>query len=438
MILSTYFEKFVSNVQPTQERITAVSEAHNTLRSHLAGDAELVYPVADSFLSGSYARYTAIDPIKDADIILVLEEKELSGDFTEPHPRTVLKDLRDVIDDFYDEVNLETQRRSIQVQLPDDDIRMDVVPAIAPKGKDRPLYVPDYAQGRWIASHPAGHIEHARKTNSDSDGRFVRVVKALKWWRGRRFPKDRAPKSFLLEAIVAQHMAMGEDSLPEAFAATVENIREAFSAPRLGRRLPVVPDPGLPDQNDLVASCGWTLDDFLFFCDALDELAGAATAALEAATKEATIEIWQSVFGGDVYPASLTEDEERAMAKSLETAQVPAAGSAFPHRVSLSAWISRTTSAPGEFYPSNGKRLPKGWHILFRVESTTMPEPYHIKWIVRNHGVDARSHGHLYRASFGGREHWESTAYRGHHYMDCEIHKNGRVMAMKRYVVNIG
>src|SRR5689334_13889369 len=131
MLLTTYFEKFVSNIQPSEERVTAISESHTTLRKHLLEDAKLKYPVADSFLSGSYARHTAINPIKDADIILVLEENKVGDDKKTPNPRRVLEDLKKAIDDFYDEVNLETQRRSIQVFLPEDDVRMDVVPAIA-------------------------------------------------------------------------------------------------------------------------------------------------------------------------------------------------------------------------------------------------------------------------------------------------------------------
>ena len=53
MILITYFEKFVSNIQPTEERVKAISEAHNTLRDHLREEADLGHPVDDSFLSGS-------------------------------------------------------------------------------------------------------------------------------------------------------------------------------------------------------------------------------------------------------------------------------------------------------------------------------------------------------------------------------------------------
>src|SRR5438105_1632131 len=119
MILITYFEKFVSNVQPSEERVAAISESHTTVRKHLLEDAKLKFPIIDSLLAGSYARHTSIDPIKDADIILVLEETKVSDDKKAPNPRHVLEDLKAALDDFYDQVNLETQRRSIQVFLPE-------------------------------------------------------------------------------------------------------------------------------------------------------------------------------------------------------------------------------------------------------------------------------------------------------------------------------
>jgi hypothetical protein len=170
------------------------AEGHNNLRKHLKEEATLNLPVDMSFLSGSYARHTATDPIRDAGIILVLQEKVVSDDEKTPSPREVLEDLKSAIDNFYEEVDLQTQRRSIQVWLREDDVRMDVVPAIAPGGKDEKLFVPDYEQGKWIESRPCKHISFATEVNADNNGRFVRVAKALKWWRTEKLEKTRSRK----------------------------------------------------------------------------------------------------------------------------------------------------------------------------------------------------------------------------------------------------
>ncbi len=240
MILTSYFEKFISNIQPSKERIDAISDAHITLRKHLTDDAELKYEIDSSFLAGSYARHTAIDPIKDADIILVLKEKEVSEENIEPPPRKVLKDLRDAIDDFYENVNLETQRRSIQVLLEEDDIRMDVVPSIAPNGKEQQLFVPDYDQSKWIDSNPSAHLTFATDKNKESDGRFVRIAKAIKSWKLKNLSREKAPKSFLLETIVAHNADTKSKSVCEALEGTLKKIVVTYRENRENGTLPVV------------------------------------------------------------------------------------------------------------------------------------------------------------------------------------------------------
>jgi len=41
MSLITHFEKFVLNIQPSDERVAAIAEGHNTLSNHLLEEAEL-------------------------------------------------------------------------------------------------------------------------------------------------------------------------------------------------------------------------------------------------------------------------------------------------------------------------------------------------------------------------------------------------------------
>ena len=438
MLLSTYFEKFIANIQPTQDRITAISEAHTTLRTHLTQDAALHHPIADSFLSGSYARHTAIDPIKDADIILILQETEISTDRALPDPHQILLNLRTAIDEFYEQVNLQTQRRSIQINLPDENIQMDIVPAIAPHGKTSFLYVPDYTQGFWIPSHPAAHLSFTTDTNTASDGRFVRVAKAFKWWRTQTLDPDRRPKSFLLEVMVAYSLDIHAPTVCEAFVSTLKNLLHTYHQSWEQKILPQVPDPGLP-QNDLVTSCGWTLQDFLWFYAQLSQLAEIADLAIDPETdKVTTLKLWQSVFG-DVYPNSVSESDETKISAAIATFSDPPPKTAFPYSVKISARLAANKdSTLGEHYPSNGRKLPKNWWLQFRLETTNVPQPYNVRWTVQNHGREARAANDLQRRVFPGTDtQWERIFYKGHHYMNCEILKGDRVVACTRHIVNI-
>lgn len=435
MLLSSYFDKFVSNIEPTEERVKAVADAHQKLRDHLLGAETATYPIVDSVLAGSYARHTAPDPIKDVDIIAVLKRTELSDDRKDPSASKVLSDLKKTIDEFYDEVDLRTQRRSIRVYLEEDDICMDVVPAIAPDGKDAVLWVPDRDQSTWLRSHPAAHATFVTQVNDAVGGHFVRIAKAAKYWKLLKLAKKRAPKSFLLETIFARY-ATKKDTVVESFVATISAIVTAYKPYKTAGFLPTVIDPGVA-ANDLVDTCGWTFANFTYFVDELDGLLSTANDAVAAPSKEKTIELWQSALG-EAYPSSLSDQAEKSV-KRIDATVQPAYPAQYPHRARISARLALRKNGPAtENYPSNGRKLQKNMWLQFRLDDNSVPEPYEIRWAVRNHGAQARAdRGLSHETCPGGPTQWESTKYRGHHYMDCEILKDGTVVAKARHVVNI-
>jgi hypothetical protein len=97
-----------------------------------------------------------------------------------------------------------------------------------------------------------------------------------------------------------------------------------------------------------------------------------------------------------------------------------------------------------EEYPSNGRRLPKNWWLNFYRKKCTVPPPYSVRWEVENHGREASQasdiHHHIGPVSAGEAEfenHKEFTRYKGKHYLDCVIIKNGKEACRARHVVNI-
>ncbi len=129
----------------------------------------------------------------------------------------------------------------------------------------------------------------------------------------------------------------------------------------------------------------------------------------------------------------------------LEEKKDLAATTIVPYDVRIGARVGSHTSGPfRERYPSRGRPLEKGLHIRFHIESCTVPEPYGVRWEVRNGGLEAELANDLYHdsdihylgdANFETRV--EGTKYRGTHYMDCVILKYGIVVRRARHVVNI-
>src|SRR6266571_364702 len=123
----TYLWQIVRSVEPTQTQKDGASRSQNYLRDLLAG-GNIGQRIITSYLSGSYARDTAVAPMDDVDIIFVIDPsfwRALSG---WPTPSTVLDSFANAIRYRYPISSVFGQRRSVRLQLYHLDI--DVVPAI--------------------------------------------------------------------------------------------------------------------------------------------------------------------------------------------------------------------------------------------------------------------------------------------------------------------
>jgi len=286
MKLAEHFRQFLSNIEPTCSQIREAASGHATLRSRLQEDEESKECVLETFLSGSYARSTAIRPVKDVDIVSVLD--------LDPHnnePAVALSFVQQVLKKYYPSVK--RQRRSLRITLTY--VVMDLVPAVAPYGLESELLIPDRDLSEWVPTHPKGHLAHATQLNTALEGRFIPLVKAMKWWRDYQMPKSRRPASFLLEVIVGSSVSgCTFDCMAAAVCSCFEGIGDQYRHYADAGLVPAVPDPVLPGNN--VAS-DWVEEDFAAFMTAVDKSSDLARAALNSKDKDESVGLWQKLFG---------------------------------------------------------------------------------------------------------------------------------------------
>lgn len=110
--------------------------------------------------------------------------------------------------------------------------------------------------------------------------------------------------------------------------------------------------------------------------------------------------------------------------------------------VRITGWASRSGFRPSQFQ-SNSNSLSKRCSLRFEAE-TNISSPYKVYWQVVNTGNEARNANSL-RGGFydgipekGGLARKESTLYKGVHWIQCFIVKNGVCVARSgEFVVNI-
>jgi len=280
----------------------AAQRSHNALRSFLENDHYFGGMLLDSFLSGSYARRTVVQPIKDVDIVVVV-----GPDWMKTEPALAMESLRSKLSQRYDDRRSRRRRRAVRIEL--SDMRMDVVLAVAPDGLKRPLRIPDRQVEEWIVTHPKRQLELVKALAAATNGNYSRLVRLLKAWARARVATADRPRSFVLECAVYHLLSVrpkdfaGE--LDEAFATLLDRLRSwDFGRSRWPRwdDDPLVPDPALPDVN--VAE-GWEEEGADRFSEKIDIALCRLEDVERSRWEDTEVQHWKRLFGG-LFPAPST------------------------------------------------------------------------------------------------------------------------------------
>ena len=186
------FHDFLSNLVLTDAQETEASDQHVRLRKDLSRVVQLD-PAHQTFLSGSYARKTAIRPLDDIDMFCVLLPTTTQRQSWTPIE--ALAYIEKALKDTNPGKTPKIQNRSVNIAFTGTGIAYDVVPAFASTSG---FYIPDKGRREWIRSNPKIHQDKATAANAGTDGDLKRLTRAVKQWN-RGLPEDQQLRSFLLE-----------------------------------------------------------------------------------------------------------------------------------------------------------------------------------------------------------------------------------------------
>lgn len=321
MELPTYFKEFLSNIEPGPSYKSEAHSGHNALRERLKNDEEFKNYHAGDFLQGSYSRNTAVKPIKDVDIVVVVD---LDTEKTKPNEAVSI--LRKCLDKHY-KGKVTAQNRSLRVEL--EYIIMDVVIAVAPNGQAEALLIPDRELGSWEWTHPKKQQEYTSGLNKNSDGYFVPLVKMFKWWRQGNPTIYKRPKGYILECLAGMRFDATARSHARGFVSLLRSVENWYNAYHLlaivsrSEEPPFIPDPGLPGNN---VARRLTSDELEAFMKKVTDSRSTAEQALEEADIEKSAALWRKVFGNE-FPEAKSKSEA-----TFEMAAAAITGASFPNK----------------------------------------------------------------------------------------------------------
>lgn len=191
MTVSGAFEKMTTALELTPNESNKASQQCEFLRASLREQLN----VERDFISGSYARSTAIRPLDDIDLFLVLGKQH--APLQQASPDGVLRLVQRAIKRIYPTAELPIrQNRSVHIAFAGTGIGYDVVPAFA---EGAYYLIPDRDSGRWIRSNPERHQVLSTAANEAANKKLKPLVKVAKHWNRRQPAK--AVRSFHLEVM---------------------------------------------------------------------------------------------------------------------------------------------------------------------------------------------------------------------------------------------
>lgn len=199
--IESCLRQVLRQIEPTAEQKAGARRSHLHLRE-LLDSGQIGNRIVDIYLSGSYARDTAIRPLDDVDLIVVVDPQYWNTDWLSslPAPARIIDSFASAIRRRYPQSSVFKQRRSVRLQLAH--INIDVVPAVSEAGNGR-IQIPDRDSGEWIVTAPTIHSDAASRVNSSHNGLVKPLVKLAKLWSSE-LPDSARAKSFTIETIATR------------------------------------------------------------------------------------------------------------------------------------------------------------------------------------------------------------------------------------------
>jgi hypothetical protein len=159
--------------------ITTLQKSTTSTRQQNVREAmEKGFTVLDSFLSGSYARFTMIGPLSDSDIdIFVILDPAYWAKY-KASPADLLESARQVLLQTYTMTpKIKPDGQAVTITFTD--FVVDVVPAFNRSGGG--YLIPNASRG-WIETNPTVHADVLTAQNKAHAGDLVPLVKMIKGW----------------------------------------------------------------------------------------------------------------------------------------------------------------------------------------------------------------------------------------------------------------
>ncbi len=446
MKLLAYFKAFLENeVNLNQSRLDLLDARVTAVTNFLStGDGDIPDRYIQMIPQGSYAHGTIIKPVGatdefDADLLLELEENDKweAKDYVEELYRyfrtsptykgMVRRRTRCVVIDYANEFHI------------------DVVPYVERHGDH---YITNRHENKFELTNPEAYNQWLEEKNRSAGRNLIKVIRLLKYLRDYK-TRFWAP-SVILNTLIGERVndahLLGDSKYYCDVPTTLKNVLSDLDRYlQANSVMPLISDPGCPTET---FNHRWDQAQYANFRKWIHYYSEKIEEAFAETDKAESLAIWQSVFGTGFKAPSSTDSKsvEASLSKARDTEEFLDQTYGIPIQIDPRYKLritSRVLPQQGFRHYSlrtQGNKVRAGRNLRFEVERITVPAPYDVYWKVKNRGEEAVRRDCLRGqiVADGGRlRKDEPTAFRGNHYVECYVVKNGVCVAIDRQPVII-
>lgn len=430
MTTAQAFEQFISNIRVDKADVisTRYKAITKKLNQHFRdSDSDTAYTLQ----VGSYGRYTGIKGISDLDMVYIMPDT--LWETYKSDPAQLLGDVRDVVKERYSQTDICYDRLVVDVKFSDMMIEIQPVFQIEKDGEIVFKY-PDTKSSSYKITMPKqeqAEMKQFKDAHGDAHRHLCKMMRAWKNTMGVGMGGlliDTLTYNFLnSNEDYAGYTCSKYDELVVAFLHYLKDEpkdQEYYLA--LGSKQRVF----VKHKFQSKAKKAWDL----------------AKKAIEASSEKEKNEQWRRVFGRN-FPKAPEVCLEKAYSATTITDAEQFIEDVYPVDIRESLRIDCLITANGyrsrwlrEFL-QEFKLIPTVRSLDFQIREISVKPPYEVRWKVKNVGDEAIRRdclrGQIISSNKGPYVRHESSNFRGPHFVECYIIKNGIVVARDRVDVPI-
>ena len=440
MKLVKHFDAFLKNkVDLSDTRMTQLNDRTTAITNFLqTGEDDFASNFVDVLPQGSYAHRTIINPVRandefDADLLLYIDEIE--GWDAEDYVQELYTVFRGS-STYRDMVS--RHDRCVKIDYANE-FHVDVVPYMERHGQH---YITNRVENRFELTNPEGYNEWLDERNRLANGRLIKVIRLIKYLRDFKdtFSCKSVILSILLGNSVSDASVWGDDSIyPDVPTALKNIIGDLDDYLQANPTMPSINDPSEPTEN---FNHRWNQDEYANFRTKMHVYRSWIDEAFDETDVEESKAKWRRLFGDkfgtfDTTAKKASEahigrqgvrDTDETLVGKLGIMTQPNRA----YRVKLTGRIPKRNGFREYEISKYGNVVPRGSTIKFQARHN-VPGPVEVYWKVRNTGEEAITadciRGQI-ESDDGTLTRSEPTKYRGRHYVEVYVVKDGICVAV--------